>query len=68
MVPQKSQMQEEAKQLRVNVLDYVSASERHLKDLLAATNEDPALVKLHDFTETTWPDNKQAAPEALRPY
>lgn len=39
-----------------------------MKDLLAATNEDPALVKLRDFAETTWPDDKQDVPEEICPY
>lgn len=67
-LPSTLKMQVEAVQFGVNVFDYVSASERRLKYLLAATNEDPALVKLRDFAETTWPDNKQAVPEAVRPY
>lgn len=48
----------------MNVLDDVSASGQHLEVLLAATYEDPMLIKPHEYDT----DDKQAVPEAARPY
>lgn len=52
--PSKKLLREETEQFQVNVLDYISASQQRLRDLLAATNEDPALVKLRGYAETSW--------------
>ncbi|XP_077492461.1 uncharacterized protein LOC144103676 [Amblyomma americanum] len=40
---------------------------QRLIELLAATNEDPALVKLRGYAETSWPE-KCDVPENVRPY
>ncbi|XP_077519862.1 uncharacterized protein LOC144129615 [Amblyomma americanum] len=65
--PSKQLMQEETEQFQVNMLEYISASQQRLKELLAATNEDPALVKLRGYAETSWPE-KGDVPENVRPY
>lgn len=59
---------EENEQFQVNVLECVSASQRSLQDLLAATNDDDTLVKLREYANTTWPLHKQEVPEPLRTY
>ncbi|XP_077528568.1 uncharacterized protein LOC144140949 [Haemaphysalis longicornis] len=45
-----------------------NASEPRLKSILAATNNDPVLVKLREYTVTSWPDSKHEVPEAIRTY
>ncbi|XP_075527103.1 uncharacterized protein LOC142559383 [Dermacentor variabilis] len=44
-----------------------NTSQQRLRDLLAATNEDPALVKLRGYAETSWPERSEV-PENVRPY
>ncbi|XP_049274315.1 uncharacterized protein LOC119403536 [Rhipicephalus sanguineus] len=64
----KTELKQETELFQVNVLDYVSASEQRLETLRAATSEDPALVLIREYAQTSWPDNKQRNPEPARPY
>ncbi|XP_077548102.1 uncharacterized protein LOC144160844 [Haemaphysalis longicornis] len=66
--PSEVSMREETEQFQVNVLEFLSASEPRLKSILAATNNDPVLVKLREYAVTSWPDNKHEVPEAVRTY
>ncbi|XP_049268012.1 uncharacterized protein LOC119379641 [Rhipicephalus sanguineus] len=43
-------------------------SEQRLETLRAAISEDPALVLIREYAQTSWPDNKQRTPEPARPY
>ncbi|XP_077508359.1 uncharacterized protein LOC144119342 [Amblyomma americanum] len=47
---------------------FVSASKDRLRDLLAATDGDPALLQLRGYAETSWPDDKGDVPQVVRPY
>ncbi|XP_049275894.1 uncharacterized protein LOC125760177 [Rhipicephalus sanguineus] len=44
-----------------------NSSQQRLRDLRAATNDDPALVKLRGYAETSWPE-KSEVPESVRQY
>ncbi|XP_049268784.1 uncharacterized protein LOC125757341 [Rhipicephalus sanguineus] len=44
-----------------------NSSQQRLRDLRAATNDDPALVKLRGYAETSWPE-KREVPESVRQY
>lgn len=50
------------------MLDRVSANERSLNDLLAATKDDRTLTKLREYAESAWPPEKQEVPEPVRAY
>lgn len=50
--PSKVLLTEETERFNVNVLDLVSASERHLEELRVATTNDPALSTVRSYAET----------------